>query len=173
MADKGKYCDWDGPWPVRAGFRFFYKTAREPLADMCLIFPDDMNEGQYLAVSSETGRVGRSDTPADAYLELILNIGREIKQLVRQDAGEIRGDNLLEDALFINHRTYHRIDPNISTEIISRACALLKIKMKIMKKAGDLGHHQLDATQMGELSPVTDMAPVSYTHLTLPTIPLV
>lgn len=53
--------------------------------DDCLIFPDEVNSGCFIALSQQTSKVGWSSSIKDAYIDLIVGIALAFKYAIDND----------------------------------------------------------------------------------------
>lgn len=122
---------------LRAGYKFKYKINKQDkeqkeFEDICLIYPDEMNPelGQFLALSSQSGRVGRGSSHREAFLELILCVGHDIKHRIKAKSEAEIGKSRLHEERFKpeNRDRNSRLNYIVCTEVIDEAREILGIK---------------------------------------------
>ena len=144
----------------RAGTKFkFYKAGREVkhLEDRCILIPDDLNDGYYIALSEQTGKVGWGDTLKGAYVDLLVGISTALKYTLDNNLkvgiGVLSSDAIWKDGKTL--RKVRRMNSSDQSELIELVKSIITEKPAERKKhiSGEkfdfLAENKLEKTVVG------------------------
>ncbi len=114
----------------RVGTTIKYKRNDQTieLQDVCLIYPDEVNEDSCVAVSKKTSKVGVGDTVEEAYINLIVVIVCTMRHLIKcQPNAQIGIPATGKKWEDFELNSVHRLDNEIQLALLDKVYSRLQL----------------------------------------------
>lgn len=134
----------------RASTRFCFQIKKDgkikpipPHIDECVIFPDELNEGCYIALSRQTSKVGWGKSIDDAYVDLVAGIALAFKYSFEKNIKAKIGTPSLNSIWTNNNeRRISRLSPEVQTTLIQKALRTIRGESESENKISEVIFHE-------------------------------